>query len=81
MFSFYIVKGWRDAPINLALLLEEPLGKSFNTYHVIRWEGENTTNISTKTHFLPPASKYDSMHRNATINNSITIFIFLTMGL
>ena len=84
MFSFYTVKGWRDAPINIALLLEEPVGKSLYTYHVIRWEGENITKDkmdSMKTPCLPPASKYDSMHRNATINNSITIFIYLTMGL
>ena len=35
-FCFYIVKGLRDAPKNLILLLEEPVSNSLFTSHVIR---------------------------------------------
>ena len=35
-FCFYIVKGWRESPINIILFLEEPLGKNISIYHVIR---------------------------------------------
>ena len=35
-FCFYIVKGWRDTPMNLIWFLEEPVRNSLLKYHVIR---------------------------------------------
>ena len=75
-FCLYIVKGWRDTPVNLIWNLEDPVGKVLYTSCVIIQGSENTSKYGMKTLGLPPIMKYEIIHWKVSLSNSIKFIFF-----
>ena len=77
----YIIKGFRDIPINIILKHEELVVNRIYTSHVIRQGIENITKDGIKIIGLPPTIKYDSMNRYFSFRHRINFLYILEMRL